>query len=133
MYSYFSKNAIEERIVAIMKTNKIGVIPTIAALALMLSVTCGFTTSAVADEKNDAEASTVDVAIPTNANNEGNEQKQFLHYVFDDEAIRGVSEDEFQSVLESNSEQCMLYYFVHDDIIYEMSKTQFNEVVEKII
>lgn len=107
MYSYFSKNAIEERIVAIMKTRKIGVVPTIAAVSLVLSVTCGFTASAVTDEKTAAETSIVGMAIPTNINSEVNEQKQFLHYIFDDEAMREVSEDEFQSVLENNSEQRM--------------------------
>lgn len=127
LYSHFSKNVIEERIVAIMKTKKIGVIPTIAALALTLGVICGFTTSAATNEGPAAETSIVDAALPANANNEGSEQKPFLHYIFDDDAIREVSEGEFQSVLGKP----MLYYFLHDDNVYEMSKEQFDEVAEK--
>ncbi len=127
LYSHFSKNAIEERIVAIMKTKKTGVISTVAALALTLGVICGFTTSAAANEEPAAETSIVDAALPTNANNEGNEQKPFMHYIFDDDAIREVSEDEFRSVLGKP----MLYFFLHDDNIYEMSKEQFDEVAEK--
>lgn len=139
LYNHFSRNAIEERIVAIMKTKKIGVISTVAGLALTLFVTCGFTTSAVTNERVVEETSIVAAAIPENANNKENEQKAYLRYVFDDDAIREVSEAEFQTVMENNltqtdmsiSEQRMLYYFVHDDNIYEMSEKQFNEVVEK--
>ncbi|MDE7231397.1 MAG: M56 family metallopeptidase [Oscillospiraceae bacterium] len=61
LYSNFSKNAIEERIVAIMKTKKIGVVPTIVALALMVIVTCGFTTSAVTNEIDDSPNSVSEI------------------------------------------------------------------------
>ncbi len=127
LYNHFSKNAIEERIVAIMKTKKPGVISAIAALALTLGVICGFTTSAATNEGPAAETSIVNAALPANANNEGSEQKPFQRYIFDDDTIREVSEDEFQSVLGKP----MLYYFLHDDNIYEMSKEQFDEVAEK--
>lgn len=46
LYNNFSKNAVEERIVAIMKSKKMGTISVIAACALTLSVICGFATSA---------------------------------------------------------------------------------------
>ncbi len=127
LYNHFSKNAIEERIVAIMKTKKPGVISAIAALALTLGVICGFTTSAATNEGPAVETSIVNAALPANANNEGSEQKPFQRYIFDDDTIREVSEDEFQSVLGKP----MLYYFLHDDNIYEMSKEQFDEVAEK--
>ena len=49
--SNFSKNAIEERIIAIMEIKKTSLFSLIAAAALIVGVTAGFATSAKADDK----------------------------------------------------------------------------------
>lgn len=51
----FSKHAIQERIIAIMKTRKTTWITTISALALVFGVTTAFATSVQAQEKNDVQ------------------------------------------------------------------------------
>lgn len=94
LYSYFSKNAMEERIVAIMKTTKRGAASAIAALTLILIVACGFAASAVTADRS------VDAAIPANAHQKDDEQKPFLRYIFDDDAMREASEDEFAAFVE---------------------------------
>ena len=94
LYSYFSKNAMEERIVAIMKTTKRGAASAIAALTLILIVACGFAASAVTADR------IVDAAIPSNAHQKDDEQKPFLRYIFDDDAMREASEDEFAAFVE---------------------------------
>ena len=117
-----------------MKMKKLGIISTTAALAAMLTVTCGFATSAATNKEPSVETSFVEAAIPANTNNEAKEGIPFLHYIFDDDSIQEVSEETFQSVLnkdsEQRTEQRMLYYFFHDDNIYELSKKQFDEVIE---
>ncbi len=60
LYSNFSKNAIEERIVAIMKTKKIGLAASAAASAAVIGVMCVFATSAAEpSEKSKTESKDV--------------------------------------------------------------------------
>lgn len=113
-----------------MKMNKLRIISTVAALAAVLTVTCGFATSAATDREPTVETSYVEAAIPTKTN-DGAEQKHYLRYIFDDDSISEVSEEAFQSVFNKASEQHMLYYYFHNDNIYELSKKQFDEVAEK--
>ena len=54
MHSYFSKNAAEERIIAIMKYKKTSLLAVVLALALTLGMVTGFTTGAVAKESDSA-------------------------------------------------------------------------------
>ena len=54
MHSYFSKNAAEERIIAIMKYKKTSLLAVVLALALTLGMATGFTTGAVAKESDSA-------------------------------------------------------------------------------
>ena len=112
-----------------MKMNKLRIISTVAALAAVLTVTCGFATSAATDREPTVETSYVEAAIPTKTN-DGAEQKHYLRYIFDDDSISEVSEEAFQSVFNKASEQHMLYYYFHNDNIYELSKKQFDEVAE---
>ena len=52
MHSYFSKNAAEERIIAIMKYKKTSLLAVVLALVLTLGMATGFTTGAVAKDNN---------------------------------------------------------------------------------
>lgn len=52
MHSYFSKNAVEERIIAIMKYKKTSLLAVVLALVLTLGMATGFTTGAVAKDNN---------------------------------------------------------------------------------
>ena len=54
MHSYFSKNAAEERIIAIMKYKKTSFLAIAAALALTLGMATGFTTGATAADTDSA-------------------------------------------------------------------------------
>ena len=54
MHSYFSKNAAEERIIAIMKYKKTSLLAVVLALVLTLGMATGFTTGAVAKESDSA-------------------------------------------------------------------------------
>ena len=54
--NHFSKNAIEERIVAIMKTRKTSLVSLIVAVALVIGMTVSFATSAAADGNPPQEA-----------------------------------------------------------------------------
>lgn len=125
LYSHFSRNAIEERIVAIMKTRKMGIIPTIAALAATLTVTCGFATSAATNEIDDSPNSVSEIlrydsnvfenagenddqgifAMESPDFEETIEKMRHLYYIFDDDTIWEVSKDEFQAYFGNNSER----------------------------
>ena len=52
MHSYFSKNAAEERIIAIMKYKKTSLLAVVLALVLTLGMATGFTTGAVAKDND---------------------------------------------------------------------------------
>ncbi len=54
MHSYFSKNAAEERIIAIMKYKKTSLLAVVLALVLTLGMAAGFTTGAVAKDNDSA-------------------------------------------------------------------------------
>ncbi|WP_204791880.1 M56 family metallopeptidase [Oscillibacter sp. CU971] len=54
MHSYFSKNAAEERIIAIMKYKKTSLLAVVLALVLTIGMATGFTTGAVAKDNDSA-------------------------------------------------------------------------------
>lgn len=56
LYSYFNKNAMEERITAIMKTKKLTISAVCAALALIIGITAAFATSAMPGNQPDETA-----------------------------------------------------------------------------
>ena len=62
LFSHFSKNAIEERIVSIMKTRKTSLPSALLAAALIVCVAGGFATSAAASEAQTAGASASETA-----------------------------------------------------------------------
>ena len=68
MHSYFSKNAAEERIIAIMKYKKTSFLAIAIALALTLSMATGFATGAVA---KDNDSSLPDGQTPVSERNNG--------------------------------------------------------------
>ncbi len=59
LYSHFSRNAVKERIIAIMKTKKLNLITRLAVFAAAISVVGTFTTSAASEKLPDKEMTAV--------------------------------------------------------------------------
>ena len=72
MHSYFSKNAAEERIIAIMKYKKTSLLAIAVALALTLSLATGFATGAVSADNSKDSALPDGQTQTTERNNEEN-------------------------------------------------------------
>lgn len=68
MHSYFSKNAAEERIIAIMKYKKTSLLAVVLALALIVGVTTAFATSASENEDAGTFTSAPEIEYPINDN-----------------------------------------------------------------